>query len=62
MSAFTGALPDERGRFRRERLNAGLSTPGWSAHIFHLGPHAVGLAVLRGLDTEEHILSSFFVA
>jgi predicted acetyltransferase len=62
MSAFTGTLPDERGRFRQERLDAGLSKPGWSTHVFRLGPHPVGLAVLRGLDAEEHVISSFFVA
>lgn len=62
MSAFTGTLPDERGRFRQERLDAGLAEPGWSAHVFHLGPHPVGLAVLRGLHEEEHIISSFFIA
>ncbi|WP_144761240.1 GNAT family N-acetyltransferase [Curtobacterium sp. 9128] len=61
MSAFTGTLPDERGHFRRERLDAGLAEPGWSAHLFHLGPHPVGLAVLRGLDTDEHVISSFFI-
>jgi len=61
MSAFTGALPDERGRFRQERLDAGLSESGWSAHLFHLGPHPIGLAVLRGLDTGEHVISSFFI-
>jgi len=62
MSAFTGTLPDERGRFRQERLDAGLSQPGWSAHIFRSGSHPVGFAVLRGLDADEHIISSFFVA
>jgi predicted acetyltransferase len=62
MSAFTGTLPDGRGRFRQERLDAGLAEPGWSAHVFYLGPHPVGLAILRGLDAEEHVISSFFVA
>jgi predicted acetyltransferase len=61
MSAFTGALPDGRGRYRQERLDAGLSEPGWSAHVFRLGQHPIGLAVLRGLDAEEHVISSFFV-
>ncbi len=61
MSAFTGTFPDERGRFRQERLDAGLSEPGWSAQVFQLGPHPVGFAVLRGLDTEEHVISSFFI-
>lgn len=61
MSAFTGALPDERGRFRQERLDVGLSGSGWSAHLFHLGPHPVGFAVLRGLDADEHVISSFFI-
>lgn len=61
MSAFTSTLPDERGRFRQERLDAGLSEPGWSAHVFQLGPHPVGFAVLRELDTDEHVISSFFI-
>ncbi len=61
MSAFTGTLPDEHGRFRQERLDAGLSESGWSAHIFHLGLHRSDSAVLRGLDEEEHIISSFFI-
>ncbi|WP_083263944.1 GNAT family N-acetyltransferase [Curtobacterium sp. ER1/6] len=61
MTAFTGTLPDKHGRFRQERLDAGLSKPGWSAQILHLGPHPVGFAVIRGLDTKEHVISSFFI-
>ena len=31
MSAFTGALPDNDGRFRQERLDAALIEPGGAA-------------------------------
>lgn len=61
LSAVTGTLPDEDGRFRQERLDAGLSEPGWSAHLLRLDTRPVGLAVLRGLDADEHVISSFFV-
>lgn len=61
MSAFTRALPDEQGRFRQERLNAGLGDPGWAAYLARLGSVPVGLAVVRGLNAEERIISSFFI-
>jgi predicted acetyltransferase len=61
MSAFTGALPDKAGRFRQERLDAALTEPGWAAYLFRLGSAPVGLAVVRGLDTDERIISSFFI-
>lgn len=61
MSAFTGALPDGRGRFRQERLDAALSKPGWAAYLLQLGRAPVGLAVVRGLDADEHVISSFFL-
>ena len=61
MSAFTGALPDNNGRFRQERLDAALIEPGWAAYLFWLGSAPVGLAVVRGLDTNERIISSFFI-
>ncbi|MFT2816122.1 GNAT family N-acetyltransferase [Leifsonia sp. A12D58] len=61
MSTFTGALPDNNGRFRQERLDAGLTEPGWAVYLFWLGSSPVGLAVVRGLDTDERIMSSFFI-
>lgn len=61
MSAFTGALPNNDGRFRQERLEAALIEPGWAAYLFWLGSAPVGLAVVRGLDTNERIISSFFI-
>lgn len=62
MSAFSGTLPDHQGRFRQERLESSLADPGWAAHLFWLGSHSVGFAVVRGIDTDERIISSFFVA
>ena len=61
MSAFTGALPDNNGRFRQERLDAALIEPGWAAYLFWLGSAPVGLAVVRGLDIQERVVSSFFI-
>lgn len=61
MSAFTGVLPDNQGRFRQERLDAALGEPGWAAYLARLGSAPVGLAVVRGLDAEERIISSFFI-
>lgn len=61
MSAVTGALPDEHGRFRQERLDAALADPAWAAHLFRLGPSSVGFAVVRGIDADERVISSFFV-
>ena len=61
MSAFTGALPDSNGRFRQERLDAALAEPGWATYLFWLGSAPIGLAVVRGLDTDERIISSFFI-
>lgn len=61
MSAFTAELPDGGGRFRQERLDAALSRRGWAAHLLQLGRTPVGLLVTRGLDTDEHVISSFFL-
>ena len=61
MSAFTGALPDTSGRFRQERLDAALGSPGWRGYLMALGDAPVGLAVARSLDGDEHVLSSFFL-
>ena len=49
MSAYSGALPDHNGRFRRERLDAAFDSPGWLAYRLSLGSNPVGLAVVRGL-------------
>jgi predicted acetyltransferase len=62
MSAFTGSVPDHRGRFRQERLDAALTDPGWTAHLFRLGSAAVGFALVRGLGSHERTISSFFIA
>jgi predicted acetyltransferase len=62
LSAFTGALPDSRGRFRDERLRAALAgEPGWAAHVLRLGDAPAGFALVRGLDAEARVLSAFFV-
>jgi len=61
MSTHTGALPDRDGRFRQERLAAGFDTPGWRVYRMSLGGAPVGLAVVRALDSDERVLTSFFI-
>lgn len=66
MSELSGALPGADGQFRRERLDAAFTEPGWRGLIAHLeiegAPAApVGFALVRGLDGPERVLSSFFV-
>ncbi|MFD2028947.1 GNAT family N-acetyltransferase [Promicromonospora aerolata] len=66
MSEVSGALPDATGQFRRERLDAAFTDPGWRGFLAHLesdGAPAspVGFALVRGLDRPHRVLSSFFV-
>ncbi|MCP2265898.1 GNAT family N-acetyltransferase [Promicromonospora thailandica] len=65
MSEVSGALPDASGQFRRERLDAAFTDPGWGgvvAHLEHGGePAAAGFALVRGLDEPTRVLTSFFV-
>src|SRR5690606_29110690 len=65
MSDVTGALPDATGEFRRERLDAAFTEPGWQGFVAHLeggaGPAAAGFALVRGTDKDTRVLSSFFV-
>ncbi|MFI6425206.1 GNAT family N-acetyltransferase [Promicromonospora sp. NPDC050880] len=66
MSEISGALPDPSGQFRRERLDAAFTDPGWRGLVAHLeadggAPAPVGFALVRGLDGPARVLSSFFV-
>ena len=66
MSELSGALPDPSGQFRRERLDAAFTEPGWRGVVAHLEPAGgpvspVGFALVRGLDGPTRVLSSFFV-
>jgi predicted acetyltransferase len=61
MSAFTAALPDANGRFRQERLDSALSEPGWAGYLLRAGTTPVGFAIVRGVDSAERVISSFFL-
>ncbi len=67
MSEVSGALPDPSGQFRRERLDAAFTDPGWRGVLAQLEPadgappSPVGFALVRGLDDPTRVLSSFFV-
>lgn len=61
MSAVDGALPDERGRYRSERLTSALSDPTWCGYLATWDAAPVGFALVRGLDRQVRVLNSFFV-
>ncbi|MEV0951968.1 GNAT family N-acetyltransferase [Promicromonospora sp. NPDC050249] len=67
MSEVSRALPDASGQFRRERLDAAFTDPGWRGLVAHLDPadggpaSPVGFALVRGVDGPTRVLSSFFV-
>ncbi len=61
MSAYSHALPDPDGTYRRERLLNGVRDPAWAAWILTAGDHPCGFALARALDQPVHVLNSFFV-
>lgn len=67
MSEVSGTLPDPSGQFRRERLDAAFTDPGWRGLLALLEPadggpaSPVGFALVRGIDGPTRVLSSFFV-
>ncbi|MFD2792274.1 GNAT family N-acetyltransferase [Promicromonospora vindobonensis] len=66
MSEVSGALPGPSGQFRRERLDAAFTEPGWRGLLAHLetdgvAASPVGFALVRGVDSPSRVLSSFFV-
>ncbi|MFC7404814.1 GNAT family N-acetyltransferase [Georgenia alba] len=62
MSAWTGAVPDPRGRFRDDRLRSALSgDPDWRAYLLWRAEAPVGLALVRGVRGEVRVLNSYFV-
>lgn len=61
MSEFRGVLPNPDGTFRRERLDNAFTETGWAPYLFRWDDRPVGFAVVRGLDQEVRVLSSFFV-
>jgi len=61
MSEFSGTLPDARGRFRQERLDAALDDPGWCAYLLQATDAPVGLVAVRGLGLSVRVISSFFL-
>lgn len=72
MSGITATLPDPDASFRRERLDAALTDPGWCGVLAHATPpraddgtpaepRPVGFALVRGLPRPTRVLNSFFV-
>ena len=61
MSAYSGALPDERGRFRQERLDNALGDSAWRGHLIRLDAAPAGLCIIRGIGSPELVINSFFL-
>jgi predicted acetyltransferase len=61
LSEFSGQLPNHDGSFRRERVEAAFSDPGWAAYILLNDGRPAGLALIRGLTSRTRTLNSFFV-
>ncbi|PRY68303.1 putative acetyltransferase [Glaciihabitans tibetensis] len=61
MSAYSGALPDARGRFRQERLDNALGDSSTIGYIVWLNEAPVGLCIVRDGSPPERIITSFFL-
>ncbi|MBF4633528.1 GNAT family N-acetyltransferase [Agreia pratensis] len=61
MSAYSGALPDERGRFRQERLDNALGDSAWRAYVVRLDNAPAGLCIIRNIGSPELVINSFFL-
>ncbi|MDN4640369.1 GNAT family N-acetyltransferase [Agreia sp. PsM10] len=62
MSAYSGALPDERGRFRQERLDNALADSTWRGYVIRLDDAPAGLCIIRGIGSPEVVINSIFLA
>lgn len=62
MSPYSGELPDERGRFRDERLRTALAgDPDWRALLLTDDDVPVGFALLRAMTGPVRVINSFFL-
>ncbi|SKB00767.1 Predicted acetyltransferase [Agreia bicolorata] len=61
MSAHSGDLPNERGRFRQERLDRALRDREWRVYIVRIGTAPAGLCIIRALEAHETVIGSFFL-
>ena len=61
MSEFGGQLPNPDGTFHSERFQAAVEDTDWAPYLLACGERPVGLALVRGLEGQKRVLSSFFV-
>ncbi|SDS25952.1 GNAT family N-acetyltransferase [Microlunatus soli] len=61
LSAFTDAYPDERGRYRTDRLDSAFDDPHWMPYVIRTDRRPAGLAVVRRADQVPHVLTAFFL-
>jgi predicted acetyltransferase len=61
MSAYSGALPDERGRFRQKRLDNALGDSTWRGYVIRVDAVPVGLCIIRDVQSPEVVINSFFL-
>jgi predicted acetyltransferase len=61
MSAYSDALPDERGQFRQERLDKALGDSAWRGYVIRLDAAPAGLCIIRDIGSPEPVINSFFL-
>lgn len=61
MSEVDGALPNQDGTYRAERLIHSFTDPTWEPWVITAGEHPVGFAIVRSLDQPQRIINSFFI-
>lgn len=61
LSAFNGSYPDDRGRYRSERLDSAINDPQWMPYLIRADSRTAGFAVVRGVDQVPHVLTAFFL-
>lgn len=61
LSHTTGALPNADGTYRSEWLESAFTDDDWAAWVMRADDHPVGFAIVRSLNSEPHVLNSFFI-
>ncbi len=61
LTEYQQILPRPDGTFRDERLTASLDEPDRAAWLLQQDDRPAGLALVRQLDREPRVLSSFFI-
>ncbi len=61
LSEFRGSMPDDKGRYRTDRLRRYLHDSDRTGYLIRHGPQLAGFVLIRGLSEERRVLGEFFV-